>query len=326
MTQQLPSGAVLVVAEEMDPTADLVVDELTRRKVPVMRFDMGDFPQRVTLTAEHDAAPWSGILADAYRSVRLEEVRAVYYRRPRLPAVSSTVPEPHRTWADDQALAGLLGALYALPVLWVNRPEIDGIASHKPGQLPIAATLGLRTPRSLITTDPGAARAFCESMGGPVICKPLMGGPLRYADGRRNGVPTHLIDPAEIDDSVSLTAHLFQEWIDKIHEVRLTVVGSRMFAAEIHAGSDAARIDWRSDYDALTYEPCTVPETVRRGVLGWLDRFNLNFGAFDFAVTPRGDWVLFECNPSGEWSWIQKTTGMSIAAALAELLAEGKTS
>lgn len=323
MTQQLDSGAVLVVAQEMDPTADLVVDELTQRSVSVMRFDMGDFPQRVSLTATHDAAPWSGVLADDYRSVRLEEVGAVYYRRPRLPEVSETIAEPHLSWATDQALAGLLGTLYALSALWVNRPEADSIASHKPGQLPLAARLGLRTPRSLITTDPLAARSFVESLDGPAICKPLIGGPLHYGDGRRNGVPTHLVDKGSIDESVSLTAHLFQEWIPKAHEVRLTVVGRRMFATQIHAGSEAARIDWRSDYDALEYTPCGVPDAVRDGVLAWLDRFRLNFGAFDFAVTPDGEWVMFECNPSGEWSWIQNKTGLPIAAALAELLTGG---
>ncbi|WP_232838542.1 ATP-grasp ribosomal peptide maturase [Streptomyces geranii] len=324
MTPRLSGGPVLVVTKELDPAADLVVDELTIRHVPVMRFDMGNFPSAVTLSAEHTDAPWTGILADEHRSVRLEQVRAVYYRRPRLPAVSDELHEPHRTWANEQALAGLLGTLYALPVTWVNRPDMDGIASHKPGQLPVAVAHGLRTPRSLITTDPEAARRFCGKLGGPVICKPLMGGPLKYPDGRRTGVPTALIDPGTLDDTVSLTAHLFQEWIPKSHEVRLTVVGTDMFAAEIHAGSDASRVDWRSDYDALTYDVCGVPDHVRAGVLGWLKHFRLNFGAFDFAVTPAGDWVLFECNPSGEWSWIQNRTGLPIAPHIADLLAEGR--
>lgn len=323
MTQRLSGSPVLVVTKELDPAADLVVDELTLRRVPVMRFDMGDFPQTMSLSIEHATSPWAGVLADEYRSVRLEEVRAVYYRRPRLPAVSEELREPHRRWANEQALAGLLGTLYALPVTWVNRPDVDGIASHKPGQLPVAATCGLRTPRSLITTDPEAARQFCqEVVDGRVICKPLMGGPLEYPDGRRTGVPTTLIDPDSIDDSVSLTAHLFQEWVPKSHEVRLTVVGTDMFAAEIHAGSDTSRVDWRSDYDALTYDVCEVPDDVRAGVLGWLEHFRLRFGAFDFAVTPAGDWVMFECNPSGEWSWIQNKTGLPIAAHLADLLAK----
>ncbi|GCB49086.1 MvdC/MvdD family ATP grasp protein [Streptomyces sp. NL15-2K] len=111
MTQHLSGGPVLVVTKELDPAADLVVDELTIRHVPVMRFDTGDFPLTVSLSVEHAAAPWAGVLADEYRSVRLEEVRAVYYRRPRLPAVSEHIEEPHRSWSGEQALAGLLGTL-----------------------------------------------------------------------------------------------------------------------------------------------------------------------------------------------------------------------
>lgn len=325
MSKPLDHAAVLVVAEQMDPTADLVVDELAARKVPVMRFDMGDFPQRMSLVVEHAAAPWVGVLADEHRSMRLEEVRAVYYRRPRLPAVDSALQEPHRSWAANQALAGLLGTLYALPVTWVNRPDADGIAAHKPGQLPVAAWCGLRTPRTLIATDPDAARAWCKSVDGPVVCKPLMGGPLNYPDGRRNRVLTNVIDPEDIDDTVALTAHLFQEWIPKAHEVRLTVVGARMFAAEIHTDSETGRIDWRGDYDALSYKACAVPEKVRESVMGWPRHFGLNFGAFDFAVTPAGEWVMFECNPSGPWSWIQDKTGLPIAGAIADLLAEGTT-
>jgi len=42
--------------------------------------------------------------------------------------------------------------------------------------------------------------------------------------------------------------HLFQQWVPKEHEVRLTVVDGRFFAACINAASGAARVDWRSDY------------------------------------------------------------------------------
>ncbi len=324
MRGRLPSGSELIIAETLDATADLVVRELASRGMPVMRLDMADFPQQLTLSIEHEQQPWRGVLADEYRSVRLEEVRGVYYRRPGLPATANSLAEPHRSWADSQALAGLLGTLYALDdVVWLNRPDVDGMASHKPGQLPVAARCGLHTPRSLITNDPPAARRFCRTLDGRVICKPLTGGGLRYSDGRHRAVPTHLIDPQTVDDSVALTAHLFQEWIEKAHEVRLIAVDQHLFAAKIHAGSDAARVNWRTDYDSLTYEVCEIPNAVAKGVLGWMEAFGLNFGAFDFAVTPEGRWVFFECNPSGQWGWIEVKTGLPITAAIADLLTKG---
>ncbi|MGW2542661.1 hypothetical protein ACWC5I_17725 [Kitasatospora sp. NPDC001574] len=134
---------------------------------------------------------------------------------------------------------------------------------------------------------------------------------------------TVVLDPAELDDSVRLCAHLFQEWIDKSHEVRLTVVGDRFFPVEIHAGSDAARIDWRTDYKSLTYRPTTVPAPVRERVSAFMRAFGLDFGAFDFIVTPAGDWRFLEVNPNGQWSWIEHRTGVPISRAIADLLEKG---
>jgi glutathione synthase/RimK-type ligase-like ATP-grasp enzyme len=193
-------------------------------------------------------------------------------------------------------------------------------AAEKPCQLPVAATCGLQVPRTLITNDPQQARDFARNVGGQVVCKPLHGGQLQHDDGRRNGIPTQLIDPNEVDDSVRLTAHLFQEWVDKDHEVRLTVAGDRMLAGTIHARSQQAYVDWRTDYEALDYGTTEVPDEVRVGVRAWMRHFGLTFGAFDFAVTKNGDWVMFECNPSGQWIWMQQRTDLPIAAAIADLL------
>ncbi len=48
-----------------------------------------------------------------------------------------------------------------------------------------------------------------------------------------------------------------------------------------------------------------------------------NFGAFDFVVQPDGTWRVLECNPAGQWLWLEYQAGLPIAAALADLLAKG---
>jgi hypothetical protein len=63
-------GTVLVLAEQLDPTADLVVHELNSRQVPVFRFDLAAFPQRVTLRAQLDEG-WSGVIEGADRAIEL---------------------------------------------------------------------------------------------------------------------------------------------------------------------------------------------------------------------------------------------------------------
>jgi hypothetical protein len=65
---------------------DLVVHELNQRNVPVGRLDPADFPHALTMAANIDVQRWGGSIATAEgRTIRLEEVRAVYYQRPGLP-------------------------------------------------------------------------------------------------------------------------------------------------------------------------------------------------------------------------------------------------
>ncbi len=101
------------------------------------------------------------------------------------------------------------------------------------------------------------------------------------------------------------------------------MVGNRFFAAAIHADSDAARIDWRSDYSSLRYESIDTPDEVRCAVVALLRRVDLPFGALDFTVTPEQEWVFLELNPNGQWGWIEDHTGLPISLAVADLLMEG---
>jgi ATP-grasp ribosomal peptide maturase len=317
---------VLVVAERLDAAADMVVDQLNQRAVPVIRFDAATFPQQLTLTAGHASAEpgWTGVLDDGRRTARLEDVRAVYWRRPGRSAIADTVPEPYATWAQNQADAALINLLAALPgVRWINNPHHDRIAAHKPQQLTAATRCGLRVPRSLITNDPAAAQSFAQQINAPIICKPVLGGRLPVDEGRSLMVATHYVDPKDFDDSIRTTAHYFQEAINKAYEVRLVAVGSEVFGGTLHTTSEQARTDWRTDYEHIEYGTTPVPDHVVYGVRRFLAHYGIVFGSFDFAVTPDDEWVFFENNPAGTWAWVENRTGLPIAAAHAEHLRGG---
>jgi glutathione synthase/RimK-type ligase-like ATP-grasp enzyme len=128
----------------------------------------------------------------------------------------------------------------------------------------------------------------------------------------------------DVDESIRLTTHLLQEWIEKQYEVRLTVVDEAFLAARIDAGSNAAAVDWRADYEALTYTALAdVPPSVRAGVSALMARLGLRFGTFDFIVTPDDRWIFLEINPNGQWAWIEDATGLPIAASVADALTKG---
>ena len=80
-------------------------------------------------------------------------------------------------------------------------------------------------------------------------------------------------------------------------------------------------MDWRADYDTLTYTSLPdVPDPVRAGITTLMRRLGLRFGTFDFIVTPDDRWIFLEINPNGQWAWIEDVTGLPIAAAIADAL------
>ncbi|MFC9595612.1 ATP-grasp ribosomal peptide maturase [Streptomyces sp. NPDC056944] len=308
--------SVLIVTSLDDPTADLVIAELAERGVPVMRFDSGDFPATLSVAATIASDGLNGTLSTPSRHVNLAQVRSLYYRRPS-GFTFSGLDEQAARFAIAEARYGLGGVLASLPAcLYVNHPHRVGDAEFKPSGLAAAAEAGLRVPPTLITSIPDAARTFI-SRHGPVIYKPLsaplasLGGPatLKIAE----------VAADEIDDAVSGTVHVFQQRVDKVADARVTVIGSRVYCVRI----DSDLLDWRTDYGRLSYSAVGPPQGIREALYAYLKHFSLAFGAFDFAIDRQGIWWFLECNPSGQWAWLELETGLPMVSAMADLLARG---
>jgi ATP-grasp ribosomal peptide maturase len=314
---------VLVVTGLEDASADQVIEVLGERGVPVARVDLADFPCRLAFSARiptpGGAVPTvSGVLRTATRVVDLAGVRAFYYRRPQPFQFPPMTPED-RTFALLQGRYGFGGVLAALPgCLYVNHPQRVADAEVKPVQWAVAADVGLDVPATLVTNDPGQARAFAAEVG-RVVYKPLRSAPLYGPAGEPAAVYVREVDPAGFDDSLRLTAHAFQALVDKAADVRVTVIGSRVFAVRI----DSGLLDWREDYGAHSYTVVGTPPALARALHAYLARFGLVFGAFDFALDRNGGWVFLECNPNGQWAWLEGPTGLPMTAALADLLQAG---
>jgi biotin carboxylase len=79
----------------------------------------------------------------------------------------------------------------------------------------------------------------------------------------------------------------------------------------------------RTDYTSVSYELVTPPEQVTTGIRRLMDSFSLVYGALDFVITPDGEWVFLEINPTGQYGFIEHATGAPLTAQLADLLTGG---
>lgn len=101
----------------------------------------------------------------------------------------------------------------------------------------------------------------------------------------------------------------------------MIVIGHHLYAVAIRAGGATAHVDWRADYDSLSYDDVDPPIDVQRGVHAVMDELGLANGAFDFVITPEGRWVFLEVNPGGQFGWLEDKTGVPLTVTLADLLA-----
>lgn len=318
-----PSPRVLVLTEVCDPTADFVLEHLNERGVGFWRFDPGDFPETLELSAMFDGS-WAGEVLGPLRTADLSEVRAVYYRRPSGFRTPDELSDTEAKFVRSQARHATFGILAALPgVTWVNRPGRMADARVKPYQLAVAAGVGLATPRTLVTNRPEDVVAFGHDVG-RIVTKSLS-MVVYHDDEQRAGLlyTTELPEADWADPGIAATAHLFQEVVERDYEVRLTYVDGECFAAAIEPDDPNGEVDIRAHRRKVRYTAIRTPSEVRVAVRAMMNGLGLVFGAFDFIVRPDGQWVFIELNPNGQWAWIEQAVELSISAALADILEKG---
>lgn len=317
----MANAPVLVITSVDDATADPVTQRLFDRGVPVMRLDPAELlGGKARMSARFDGKGMRGRIRTTSRELELGHVRAAWWRRPTPYQAPVDWDRRVARFTLNEAGHGFHGILATLHgCVWVNHPWNNRAADHKPAQLSVAAACGFIVPETLITNDPAEARAFAREFS-PVLYKPLKHAVLPAKDGRNGMIWVGPVTSTSLDDSVTATAHMFQEQVKKEADVRVTVVDQQIFAIRI----DSRLLDWRSDYSALTYTRVRCPPTVEQAIHDYMRSFGLLFGAFDFALTSAGEWAFLECNPNGQWAWIAEQED-AVADALADLLEKGRS-
>ncbi|WP_308284236.1 ATP-grasp ribosomal peptide maturase [Streptomyces buecherae] len=308
---------MLVVSRVDDVTADVVIEELNRRKVPVVRLDPGDFPTDLSVTTLLDTNGLRGRVRTRTRVADLDTLRSVYWRRPRPYTAPPGLTDQDARWCREEARYGLGGILSSLPgAHYVNHPWRNRDAEYKPAQLAAAARCGFDIPPTLLTNDARAARDFAHEHG-PVIYKPLRNTDYHDLDGRALTVWVDEVPLTDLHAGVTQTMHLFQKRVTSVADLRVTTVGRQIFTVRIE-GSPG--LDWRRHYDALSYSLIDTPAHLAKCVHAYLKAFGLVFGAFDFGIDHEGRAWLYQRNENGQFAWFPEPITGRIVTAVADQL------
>jgi hypothetical protein len=322
---------IIILTQTQDVHADGIYERLTQRGLEHLRLDSADFPTRATVSfkCSVNGRPSFGLRTRA-RDIDLDRISAVWSRRPLPPFPHEETTNPDcRAYAQEEC-ANLLDSLWdALPCRWVPATyPVLRRAARKPLQLQLASALGLELPPTLITNDPEEFLEFYAKHEGNIVSKlpsPAMTHTLKHLKLARYTQQVTRRDLVHAD-SIRYAPVTFQAYVPKRVELRITVVGEQVFAAEIHSQkAQRTRIDWRRyDNQHTPHYPHTLPDKVRRSCVELVRQLGLCYGAIDMVLTPDGRYVFLEINPDGQFLWIEQLTGMPISDAICDLLASGR--
>jgi glutathione synthase/RimK-type ligase-like ATP-grasp enzyme len=309
---------ILVVSHPGDDHASGVLAELARDGHSAVLVDTARFPEEIRLIQLVDGDEVRFELRLPGETVDLGLCGAAWWRRPQPYQLDAGLSEDAVSFAYSECHEALAGLWAALDVHWVNSPELDERAHHKPFQLAAATAVGLRVPRTLITNEPEAARRFVSELG---VERTVYKTFLASQDCWRE---TRILRESEVSmlDLVRLAPVIFQEYVPAAEDLRVTVVGDTLFATAIVPAPNGYQLDYRMNMDEASFAPTRLPAGVEEGIRRLMGRLGLVYGAIDFRRTPDGHYVFLEINPAGEWQFVEERTGQPITRTMAQLLVQ----
>jgi glutathione synthase/RimK-type ligase-like ATP-grasp enzyme len=310
---------ILILSSPSDVHAAAVLEALKRQGASATLLDLSQFPQHLKLSMAYgsgNARRFTLELANG-NSLDLSECRVVWWRRPQPFVLHPELTQPtHRQFALSESHEAFAGLWQALDAVWVNHPSKDEVAHRKAYQLKVAQAVGFTIPKTLVSNDPTAVTDFIRALGqGNVIFKAFSATEQEWRE-------TRLLKAEEqaLLENVKYAPVIFQEYIEAVYDLRITVVGNDIFPAAIHSQETTYKVDFRMDIAHARIEKVTIPSDVNIKILELMKRLGLRYGAIDMRLSPKGHYVFLEINPAGQWLFIEERSGQPITSHVAHLL------
>lgn len=304
---------ILIITHKEDFTADFVIDKLNSTGIKYFRFNCEDIDK-----ANYFFENNSDFI---FNINNISSFKSVWFRRTKLPDLD-VKNEAERLYllGDYEAL---LDNIYAVldAKKWLSHPKDVYQAENKIYQLKIAKELGFRMPDTLITNQHSILRNFIDKHKENIIVKPIRQGRIREQNGFKS-IFTNKINSNTIKEleNYNLTPCIFQEYIEKEYELRITVVGNKIFSAKVDSQKlEETKIDWRKK--KIPFEPYLLPSEISEKCLALTQKLNLSFGAIDIIRNKNGEYVFLEINPNGQWAWLETEAGLKISDEIINFLA-----
>ncbi len=352
---------IIIFSSPGDYHVEEVSSILEQNGASCVQFDLESFPKNLQLGIRVNNTDSTSYLFDGKTTYDFNNISAVWYRDVLTPKLLKPVRHDTESYIQAESVTFLEGLHYLRPDLfWLATPIQNQLASIKIRQTQLALQLGFKIPDTCIGNQTALADMLIQE-NNTLALKTLYRNSVEFElsvyqkflkfiyniknrkllEKYRNEDPSfwqrlqyrnrQTIYTTQFKRSeassyltrIPVCPVILQEYIPKKLELRITVVGKKIFPCAIYsqdAPTDEGRIDWRGHEDHIRHEPYVLPSEIEQKCFKLVKSLGLQFGAIDMIVTPNDEYIFLEINPNGQWLWIEKLTGMPISNAVAELL------
>jgi glutathione synthase/RimK-type ligase-like ATP-grasp enzyme len=312
---------LLILSDAFDSHADVVENKLKKEEIPYYRLNL-DVENLKKTYIVFENGEWK--IKFEHEEISSNQITCVWCRRS---FVELSLQErsyegvDFKIWKNEwnKTLLGLYNSLKN--VAWLNPLRKAYKGENKYYQMELARQVGFVMPETIVTNDKNKVTEFVKNHK-KTIFKLMSQEIYEVGDNDFEGLYTNIINEDDLKNFSSYEENpiVLQDYIEKKFEVRYTVVGDKHFVCRIDSqSSEKAKNDWRR-YD-ITHTPhykIEPPIDIKNKVNKLLNFLGLEYGAFDFIVTPNDEWIFLEINCMGQWLWIEQLTGMPISDAIVE--------
>ena len=326
-----PHDQLLILTAANDLHANALIRELRDRcpDLGVIRINTDCLPTNLDYsfhwTASGDLE--SQVLTTLDSGITAKNVKVVWYRKPDVPPPHPALTHPIAQKCSVLEYQEFLRSFVGLfpEARWVNDYWQMQRYSTKANQIKIAKQAKLAVPETIITNRLSDVRALA-SRHAEIIHKTMYFRHFRWRDGGF-ACFTNLLTQDELsrltDADVRYAPAIYQQRIQKTRELRVTVVGERVFACEIQSQHDTLDgLDWRVDNfgEQLPHAAVDIPRELEQKLIEVLRLMGLNFGTFDLIQDASGTYYFIEVNPNGQYYRFERKTGLKITSAMVDLI------
>lgn len=253
------------------------------------------------------------------RLKKLSSLRAAWFRHPDL--LNLALDDKAKQLCIEQEVSALQESFWLeVPEnVWLNDPSKMKATQAKLAQLAIASRLGFTTPKTIVSNDWLSIGELLDSDS--MIIKMSRG--ILYENNKAKVLYTTVLDKQkrELIKHASAFPGIYQPFINKGREWRITVVGDEVFQAAIYT-SEEAKDDWRRHQltPKVQFKKESMPEIEIERCIEFLKQAGLTYGAFDFIEDEEGKIIFLECNSNGQYRWLEDLLEFPISEAIAGTL------